>query len=166
MTPTNPQFDFTPFLPTSYDFPKDEDLVAEFICENFANFADVVNDKVIGAFTESAENINGTKWAYDTTKKIRNGYQAIARVASWIPQTIPMPIGNINPQFIISLAYGSASLPCTAVGANDGDYFSFFSQGDVRIQFTMSDTEIVITTNGTTAGYSGFIVIEYIRDGV
>jgi len=166
MIPTNPQNDFTPFLPVTYDFPKEDDLAAEFICENFARFSDVVNDKKIGAYTQSAESQNGEKWAYDTTKKIRNGFQAIARVTSFVPQVIPMPIGNINPQFIISHVWGSASLPCTSVRAGDGDYFSFFSQGNVRIQFTMSDTLITITTNGTTAAYSGFIVIEYIRDGV
>lgn len=165
MIPTTPQNDFTPFLPTTYDFPKDEALIAEFITENLANFADVVNDKKIGAYTQSSESQNGCKWAYDSTKKIRNGFQAIARVTSFTSQTIPMPIGNINPQFIISLAYGSASKPCSAVGAGDGDYFSFFSRGNANISFTMSDTQIVITTTIDLSAYSGFFVIEYIRDG-
>ena len=166
MTPTNPQNDFTPFLPTTYDIPKEDDTQHTFLGEQFARIADVVNDKSIGAFTESAEEFNGEKWSYDTTKKIRNGFQAVARIKSFVNQVIPLPVTNVNPQFVVSLVYGSASLPCTAVGAGDGDYFSFMAQGDARISFVMSDTTLTITTDGARAAYSGFIVIQYIRDGV
>ena len=109
--------------------------------------------------------VSGAKFTYDTTKKIRNGYQTLIRITSFVPQVIPIPF-EISPQFIISEVYGSASLPCSAVGAGDGIYFSFMSQGDVRIQFQMTDTTITITTNGTTAAYQGFIIISFIHDGV
>ncbi len=166
MTPTNPQEPFTPFLPTTFNIPVEDDEYRRFLNETFCNMADVINDKTIGGYTESAESFNGQKWNYDTTKKTRNGYQAIARIASFTPQTIPMPVGNINPQFVITHAWGSASLTCSAVGAGDGRYFSFFEQGDARIQFVMTDLDITITTNGLMSGYSGFIIIEYLRDGL
>jgi hypothetical protein len=164
--PTDPSNLFTPFLPSTYSVPEEEDRRRTFLVDNLSNFSDVINDKKIGMYVQNAENFNGNKFFYDTTKKLRNGYQAIARITSFIPQTIPLPIPNVNTQFVISHVWGSASLPCTAVGANNGVYFSFFSQGDARIQFSMSDTQLIITTNGTTANYQGFIFIEYIRDGV
>lgn len=164
--PTNPSELFTPFLPSTYNLPEENDRWKEWLGSNLSDISDVVNDKKIGAYTESAQNFNGEKWIYDTTKKVRNGYQSVLRITSFIPGTYPLPILQVNPQFVISHIWGSASLPCTAIGAGDGDYFSFMNQGNTRIQFTMSDTQIVITTNGTTAAYSGFIVIEYIRDGI
>jgi hypothetical protein len=165
MTPTNPGAPFTPFIPTTYNIPEEDDRQKIFLQDTFNKFSDVVNDKTIGAFTQDTEEFNGEKWIYDNTRTLRNGYQAIARIKSFIPQTIPLPIGDVNSQFIMTLTYGTASFPCTAVGANDGVYFSFFSQGDARIQFTVSDTQIIITTNGTTSAYQGFIIIQYVRDG-
>lgn len=166
MTSVNPNSRYSPFLPTTYDFPKEDDGVSYFVCDNFARFADVINDKTIGSYTDASESLNGEKWSYDTTRKIRNGFQVILRVTSFIPQTINLPMPNINQQFVVSLIYGSASLPCTSAGAGDGDYFSFMSQGDTRIQFTMTDLAVNITTDGMRASYQGFIVIQYIRDGV
>lgn len=162
----NPIEIFTPFLPSTYNIPEDEDREKVFLVDTFSNFADVINDKKIGAYTQSAESFNGEKWGYDTTKKIRNGYQIVVRIKSFVNESITLPITNVNPEFVISLVYGSASLPCTSVGAGDGDYFSFMAQGDARISFTMSDTAINITTDGSRASYNGFIVIHYIRDGV
>jgi len=162
--PINPAEPFSPFLPTTYNIPEEPDRGNTFLQDQLAQHSDVINDKKIGNYTLS-ENFNGEKWFYDSTQVTRNGYQAIARVTSWVPQTIPLPITDVNSQFVVSLVYGSASKPCSAVGANDGVYFSFFSQGDARIQFTMSDTQLVISTNGTTASYQGFIVIHYIRRG-
>lgn len=165
-TPPNPQELFSPFLPATVIVPEEEDRRRVFLTDKLSQYADVINDKKIGAYTQNAESQNGEKWIYDTTKKVRNGYQSIARVTSYTNGlVIPMPIGDINPQWVISLVYGSASKPCTAVGAGDGDYFSFMAQGDSRISFTMSDTTITITTDGVRASYSGFIVIHYIRDG-
>ena len=164
--PTNPIEPFTPFLPSSYNMPEEEDRWSEWLGSNFSDISDVVNDKKIGAYTQSTENLNGEKWSYDTTSKVRSGYQAVARITSFVSQSIPMPIGDVNPQFVISHVWGSASKPCTAVGAGNGDYFSFMAMGDSRISFTMSDTTITITTDGARAAYSGFIVIEYIRDGI
>lgn len=164
--PTNPQELFTPFLPATFNIPEEDDRLKTFLNDKLSAISDVTNDKKIGMYVDKAENFNGEKWHYDTTKKIRNGFQAIARITSFIPQVIDLPIQNVNPQFIVSHVWGSASLPCTDVGAGDGDYFSFMAQGDARIQFSMSDTSLTITTNGTTAAYQGFIVIEYIRDGI
>lgn len=166
MIPTNPSELFSPFIATTYNIPRDPESFKYFIEENLANYADVINDKKIGAYTQQAENFNGEKWIFDTPLKIRNGYQSIARISSFISETILMPIGNINPQWVITHVWGSASKPCSSVGANDGDYFSFYSQGNSNISFTMSDTEIVITAAGPMSAYSGFIVIEYLRDGV
>lgn len=163
--PQNPSNLFTPFVPTTYDPPNEEDRLNVFLSEKFSQFAYVINDKLIGAFTDGVQSFSGGKWSYDTTRKIRNGYQAIFRVTSFIPQTITIPF-QISPQFIISEVFGSASLPCSSIGAGDGDYFSFMAQGDARIQFTMNDTQIVITTNGTTAAYQGFIVLFFIHDGI
>ena len=164
--PTNPSNLFTPFLPGTYNIPEEDDRQRVFLNDKLSALSDVVNDKKIGAYTQDTENLNGNKFVYDTTKITRNGYQSIARITSFVAQTIPMPIPNINPQFVISLAYGSASLPCSDVGAGDGDYFSFFGQGDARIQFVMTDVDITITTDGARAAYQGFIVIEYIRNGI
>jgi len=164
--PTSPSNLFTPFLPATYNIPEEEDRRKTFLNDKFSAIADVVNDKKIGNYTQDAENFNGNTFIYDSTKvPVRNGYQILIRVTSFVPQTIALPIQDVNPQFIVSLVYGSASKPCSAVGAGDGVYFSFFSQGDARIQFSMTDLQIVITTNGTTAAYQGFIVIEYIRSG-
>lgn len=172
---SNPSDLFTPFLPTTFNVPRGEIQTAEFITEQFCNFADVINDKKIGNYLQESETLNGEKWWYDTTKKVRNGYQAIARITSYpnagtltldLTTSPRYPIENVNPQFVVSHVWGSASKPCSATGANDGDYFSFMNQGDSRISFTMSDTEIIITTTIDLTAYSGFIIIEYIRDGV
>ena len=164
--PTNPSELFTPFLSTTYNVPEDEDRIKVFLVDRFSNFADVINDKKIGAYTQSTENFNGEKWIYDTTSKVRNGFQSVARFTSFVSGSYPMPIGEINPQFIVSHVWGSASKPCSSIGAGDGDYFSFMSKGDPRISFTMSDTIITVTATGQMAAYQGFIVIEYIRDGL
>jgi hypothetical protein len=163
--PTDPSNLFTPFLPATFNIPEEDDRQRIFLNDKLSAISDVVNDKKIGAYTQDTENFNGNKFIYDTTKIVRNGYQAIARIKSFIPQTITLPIPNVNSQFIISLVYGSASKPCSAVGAGDGDYFSFFSRGDARIGFSMSDTQLVINTDGNRAAYQGFIIIEYIRNG-
>lgn len=164
-TPTNPSELFSPFLPAFVIIPDDNERLRTFLQEKFSAISDVVNDKMIGAFTQNAQEFSGAKWSYDTTKKVRSGFQTVARITSWISQTIPMPIGDIGPQWVASQIYATANLPCTAIGANDGDYFSFYGAGNPHIQFTVSDTQIVITTDGSTAAYSGFIVISYIRDG-
>lgn len=165
-TPNNPINLFTPFLPSTFNTPEEEDRLKPWLGQKLSEISDVVNDKKIGTYVQNSENFNGELWIYDTTKKVRNGYQAILRIPSFVPGTYPVPILNVNPQFVITHVWGSASLPCTEVGENDGDYFSFLNEGNTRIQFTMSDTEIEVTTDGTTANYSGFIVIEFLRDGI
>ena len=165
-TPTNPSELFTPFLPSTYNIPEEEDRLKIFLVDNFSDFADVINDKKIGTYVQDAESFNGDKFFYDTTKKLRNGYQAIARFKSFVSGSFPMPIQDINPQWVISQVWGSASKPCTAVGAGNGDYFSFYGEGNSKIQFTVSDTTIVITTAVDMSMYSGFIIFEYIRDGL
>lgn len=172
--PTNPQELFSPFLPATYNIPEEEDRLKPFLNDKLSGIADVVNDKKIGVYFDNAENFNGEKWGFLTTKKVRNGYQAIAYIPSFPgPLTLPVanqitisnPISNINPQFIITHTWGSASLPCTSVGAGDGIYFSFFTEGNSQVTYTVSDTQIVINTTVDLSTYSGFIVIEYLRDG-
>lgn len=163
--PENPSNLFSPFLEATFNIPEEEDRLRAFLNDKLSDLTDVVNDKMIGAHTDGVQNFSGGKWSYDTTSKVRNGYQTIFRVKSFTNGlTIKIPF-QINPQFIISEVYGSASKPCSAIGAGDGVYFSFMSQGDARIQFQMTDTTIIITTNGTTAAYQGFIVLFYIHDG-
>lgn len=165
-TPTNPIELFSPFLPATFTVPIEEDRLRTFLVDKLSAISDVTNDKKIGMYVQNAEGFNGEKWFYDTTQKTRNGYQSVLRITSFVPGVYSLPIGNVNPQFVVSNVYGSASKPCTAVAAGDGDYFSFMSQGDARIAFTMTDTAITITTDGARAGYQGFIIIEYIRDGI
>lgn len=164
--PTNPINLFSPFLPSTFNVPEEDDRLKEWLGQKLSESSDVINDKKIGAYTQSAEAFNGEKWIYDTTQKIRNGYQAILRIPSFVSGTYPLPIEDVNPQFIITHVWGSASKPCSAVEAGDGDYFSFFGQGNADIQFTMSDKSIIITASGPMAAYNGFIVIEYLRDGI
>jgi len=166
-TPTNPQNDFTPFLPTTVNFPEEQERLKTFLVDTFAQYADVVNDKTIGGFTESAESFSGEKWSYDTTRKIRNGFRWVARVVQY-PNTgvlVLLSPSNINEQFRVTHVWGSASKPCTAVGAGDGEYFSFFSEGNSRITFVMTDLTITITTTADMTAYDGYIIIEYVRDG-
>lgn len=168
--PQNPMDTFSPFLPTTQSIPDDEDTFNNFLNDKLSQYADVINDKKIGTITQASENFNGETWWYKNTKITRNGYQTIAYIPSWIPQTLTLtstpqfPIQDINDEFVVTLVYGSASKPPTTAGT--GDYFSFFGAANPRIQFTMSDTQIVITTDGTTADYSGFIVVNYLRNGI
>lgn len=163
--PTNPINLFTPFLPSTYNMPDEDDRVTEFIGKTFSEVSDVVNDKVIGNFVQDAQNFNGHKYFYDTTKKLRNGFRFLLRVTSF-PNTgvlvIPLPIA-INNQFAVSQVWGSASKPPTTPGT--GEYFSFYSEGNARITFVMTDLAVTITTTADMTAYSGFIIVDYILDG-
>lgn len=170
---TNPSNLFSPFLPSTYNVPEEDDRLKAFLGEKFSSFSDVINDRKIGVITQEAENFNGEKWFYKTTKKTRNGYQTIVYISSFTFPTMiitltsvpKFPIQNIDPNFVVTHVWGSASKPNTAIEAGDGDYFSFMAQGDSRVSFTMSDTTITITSTVDLSAYSGFIVIEYLRDG-
>lgn len=170
MTTPNPSELFSPFLPSTFNLPEEEDRIRDFLGETFSEVADVVNQKKIGSYTSGVETQNGEVWGYINPQIIRNGFQTFVFIPSWVSQTITLntiptfPISNIDPNFMITHVWASATKRCSKIGAGDGDYFSFYSQGDARIQFTMSDLQIVITAAGTSA-YSGFIVIEYLRRG-
>lgn len=167
-TPTNPINDFSPFLPTTWNVPEEEDRRIEWMGTTLSSMSDVINDKVIGMYVQDFEQFGGSKFFYDTTTKLRNGYRFLLRVASF-PNTgtltIPLPI-VVNGQFIVSQVWGSASRPTTAINAGNGDYFSFYSQGDSRITFVMTDLNVVITTTADMTLFSGFIVVDYIKDGI
>jgi len=173
--PGNPQNLFSPFLPSTFNIPEEDDRWGEFIGKTFSDFSDVVNDKKIGNYVQAFPLQNGEDWVYQTTSKVRNGFQSIAYIPSYpntgvlvlTRNTIPQyPIDDINPQFVISLSYGTASRPCSAVGAGDGDYFTFLNRSDPRVSWDMSDTTITITTTVDLSAYSGFLVIHFIRDGI
>jgi len=175
MTTPNPSELFTPFLPSTFVVPEEEDRRRTFLSDKLSMISDVVNDKKIGSYTQAAESQNGEKWSYKTTSKVRNGVQAIAYIPSFpntgvltltLTSTPQFPIQGIDPNFVVTLVYGSASKPCSAVGAGDGNYFSFMAQGDARVSFVMSDNQLVITTTIDMTAYSGFIVVQYLRDGV
>lgn len=173
-TPTNPIAPFSPFLPAVSVVPEEEDRRRTYLTDKFSSYADVINNKKIGAYTQAAENINGELWSYQSTKKVRNGYQSIAYIPI-LPNagvlvltrdTVPQfPIEDINEQFVISMLYGTASKPPTAVNAGDGDFFAYNNRGDPRITFDMSDTTITITTTVDLRAYSGFIIVHYIKNG-
>lgn len=172
--PSNPSELFSPFLPTTYNIPEEEDRIEVFLEDTFAQVSDVVNDKTIGTFVESAQNFSGEKWWYKNPKITRNGYQVIAWIESFPNAGVmtldaesdpPYPIQDVNPEFVITELYGTASLPPTSTGAGDGDFFKYNNRGDPRIFFDMSDTQITITTTVDLSSYSGFIVIKYLRAG-
>lgn len=172
--PPNPSELFSPFLASTYNIPETDERLDTYLVDNLTQFADTINDKKIGGYTQNANEFNGEKWIYDTPKRIRTGYQSIARIPQYpnagiltltLTSNPAFPIQGINQQFIITSLYGTASKPCSQYGANDGDYFSFMNQGDSRISFTMSDQQIIITTTTDLRSYNGFIVIHFLRDG-
>jgi hypothetical protein len=174
-TPTNPIEPFTPFLPSTYNAPEEEDRFKDWIGEKLSQVSDCVNDKKIGVISQAAENFSGGKWFYLKTSVTRNEYQTICYIPSFpnattttigLTGTPLFPIANVNPELIVTLVYGSASKRCSAVGVNDGDYFSFMARGDTRISFTMTDTTLIIVSTVDLSAYSGFIVINYLRNGV
>lgn len=177
-TPSNPSELFSPFLPSTYSLPEDENKVKEYLGINLSGMSDVINDKKIGQYVDGNSLQNGEEWWYKSTKINRNGFQAMAYIPSFPgPLTTPVanqlvltltsdprfPINDINAEFVVTHTWGDASRPPTTPGT--GDYFSFFSEGDSRITYTMSDNQIVITTTVDMTAYSGFIVIEFLRRG-
>ncbi len=167
MIPSNPISPFSPFLGSTYDLPEEADRLKTSLSDNFSLFADVINDKTIGAFTENVEVINGNDYGYDTTKRNRNGFQFMARIIEYPANGVitVLPPKNIDPHFVIAQVWGSASKPPSVTGAGDADFFSFFNEGSSKITFTFTDLLITITTTGLGTGYTGFIFIVYIRDG-
>jgi len=179
-TPSNPADPFSPFLPSTYNIPEDDDRHDVFLQDVFSLHADVINDKSIGTMVQGNPNFAGGKWWYKDPKITRNEYQVFAYIPSYpaigvLTLTLTdedpnkvFPIAGIDPEFVITLSYGTASKPCSAVGAGDGDYFTFMNQGDSRVSWTMSDTTITITVTGVVdmSAYSGFIVIKFLRNGV
>lgn len=171
-TPSNPSELFSPFLPSTYNLPEEADRVNEFLGATLSDISDVVNDKKIGQYIEGNSLQNGEEWWFKSTKINRNGFQAMAYIPSFpnagvmtltLTSDPRFPINDINEEFVVTQTWGDASRPPTTPGT--GDYFSFFSQGDSRISYTMSDTQIVITTTVDMTAYSGFIVIEFLRRG-
>lgn len=172
--PSNPQELFSPFLPTTYNFPEEDDRAKTFLQDQLAYHSDVINDKKIGVYLSETPTLNGNKHWYGNTKVTRNGYQSFIFIRS-LPNngtltitsaSVPgFPVSDIQPQLLMWHMWGTASKPCSGIGAGDGNYFSFMNQGDSRISFTMSDTTIVITTTVDLSAYWGFIVCEFIRAG-
>ena len=172
---TNPMFPFTPFLPSTFNVPEDPLKLKDFIVDEFTSLSDVINDKKIGLYTQGAENFNGESWFYRSTQVDRNGYQTMVYISA-LPNTTTLvidvnsdpayPISNINNEFVVTHLYGTASKPPSAIGAGDGDFFQFNNEGDSRITFTMTDTQITIITTTDLSAYIGLIVIHYLRNGV
>jgi len=164
MTVSNPSN--SPFLPSTYNVPDEETSRIEWFGLTLSEITDVLNDKVIGIYVDNVENFNGNKFYYDSVRKARDGYRFILRIKSY-PNTgvlvIPLPI-EVNEQFIVSQVWGSASKAPTSV-PNSGEYFSFFSEGNSRISFVMTEKQITITTTADMTAYSGFIVVDNIKDG-
>jgi len=175
LEPENPSELFTPFLPSTYNVPKEDDRLDVFLVDKLSVFADVINQKKIGTIVQAAENFNGDTYFYRTTQINRNGYHALAYIPS-LPNsgvlvltrdTDPQyPVPNVNEQFVISDLWGTASLPPTATGAGDGDFIKFNNRGDPRIFFDMSDTTITLTTTVDLSSYIGLIFVTYIRNGL
>jgi len=172
--PTNPMEPFSPFLATTFNIPIDEDTFNNFLQDEFSRHADVINDKKIGTYIEETPTLNGNKHWYANTKVTRNGYQSFVFI-NGLPNTGVLvinaattpayPINDVQPEFLMWHLWGTASKPPTAQGAGDGDFFSFFNQGDPRITFVFTDTTITITTTIDLSAYYCFIVCEFIRAG-
>lgn len=172
--PSNPQDPFSPFLPTTYNFPEEDDRAKTFIQDQLAQHSDVINDKKIGVYVQQTPTLNGNKHWYANTRITRNGYQSFVFI-NGLPNTGTLvinaastpafPIDNIQPQFLMWHVWGTASKPPTTTGSGDGDFFSFMAKGDSRISFTMSDTTLTITTTTNLSNYYGFIICEFIRAG-
>jgi hypothetical protein len=173
--PTNPIETFSPFLPATYTVPEEEDRRRTFLVDNLSSISDVVNDKKIGSYVQAAENQNGEKWFYKSTKVTRNGYQTIAYIPS-LPNnttltltrdtTPQFPLQDVTTEFVITMSYGTASRPPTATNAGNGDFFTFMNKGDPRVSWNMSDIALTITSTTDLSAYSGFIVIHYLRNGI
>jgi len=166
-TPINPTNQFTPFLESTYNIPEEADRLRPYLNDKLSQISDVVNDKVIGAWTQSASSQNGRKYFYDTTSRLRNGMQFLARIESYPAAgsiTLPVP-KEMSSQFVVFQVWGSASKPPTSMPGT-GDFFSFFGSGNPKITFTMTDQDIVITTVGLGTGYSGYICVDFIPDGI
>lgn len=173
--PTTPSNLFTPFLPTTNSIPEEEESFRYFLEDNLAKYADVINDKKIGVYVDSKENFSGGKWWYKNTQINRNEYQTFVFIPSYpnagvltlnLTSLPTYPIIDVNPEFVITNLYGTASKPPSKTAAGDGNFFKFNNQGDTRISFTMSDLQIIITTTIDLTSYSGFIVVSYLRNGV
>lgn len=177
MTSTDPSELFTPFLPTTYNLPEEEDRLKVFLVDRFSNFADVINDKKTGNYSQAAENFNGTKWGYSSTRIVRNGYQALAFIPS-LPNASSItldansdpayPVPNVNGDFVVTNLWGTASKTFVEPDASptgNGDYFSFLNEGNSQISFTMTNKQLIITTTTDLSAYIGLIVVEYIRNG-
>lgn len=166
-TPSNPQEPFAPWIPAWVNIPEDPERLRTFLQEKLSQHADVINDKKIGNYLQDAETFGGSKFWYDSTKITRNSYQFLIRIVSYPANgSITLtPPPNINPQFMLIQAWGSATKPPTALGAGNGDFFSFYGSGNPKITFTFTDLAIVVTTNALGTGYSGFLVIEYLHNG-
>lgn len=172
-TPTpDPSNLFSPFLPSTYNLPEEQERHSEFIGKAFSEMSDVINDKKIGQYVQDNSIQNGEEWWYKSTKINRNGFQAMAYIPSFpnagvltltLTSDPRFPIMNINQEFVVTHTWGDCSKPPTAPGT--GDYFSFMNQGDSRVSYTISDQQIVITTTTDLTAYSGFIVIEFLRRG-
>jgi hypothetical protein len=165
--PNNPSNLFTPFIEATYNIPEEDDRMKVYLNDKLSKIADTLNDKKIGSYTQDVENFNGNKIIYDSPKITRNGYQYLARIKDYPAGGVIIvnPPPNINEQFVIWQVWGSASKPPTATGAGDGDFFSYYSEGNSKITFTMTDLAITVTTVGLGTGYSGYVVVEYIRNG-
>ncbi len=171
-TPSNPSELFSPFLPSTYNMPEEDDRVREVLNSTLSTISDVVNDKKIGQYIEGNSVQNGEEWWYKSTKINRNGFQAMAYISS-LPNigtttltldTDPrFPIVDINNEFVITATWGDASKPPTTPGT--GDYFSFMNRGDPRIEYDITDNSLTITTTVDLSEYSGFVVIEFLRRG-
>jgi hypothetical protein len=172
--PTNPQNDFTPFLPTTVNFPEEEERLKTFLVDNLASYADVINDKKIGVYVEENSVLNGNKHWYANTRITRNGYQSFVFI-NGLPNAGVLiidansdpafPIDNIQPEFLMWHMWGTASKPPSAFNAGDADFFSFSNRGDPRITFDMTDLVLTITTTVDLSAYFCFIVFEFIRAG-
>jgi len=173
-TPSNPRETFTPFLPTTVNFPEEEDRLKTFLVDLFASYADVINDKKIGVYIEETPTLNGNKHWYANTKETRNGYQSFVFI-NGLPNAGVLvidansdpafPIDNIQPEFLMWHIWGTCSKPPSALNAGDADFFSFSNQGDSRISFTMTDLVLTVTTTVDLTQYYCFIVCEFIRAG-
>ena len=157
----------TPFLPTGIQIPIEEDRLRTYLVDTISDISYTMNNKTIGTFAVT-EQYNGELWNYGTTteqvQKTRNGFQILLYFPSLTNgASQPNPIPNIDANTIMTMCYGTATLPFTTPGS--AVYFSFLGNGDSRIQLSVTDQTVTITTDGTLDAYQGYVILQYIKAG-
>lgn len=145
----------TPYLRTTRNFPKDEDLLLVQINKAYVDIANCVNDRIIGIFAKNRPAITGSAWYINNNQKqqsLRQIYTFIA--AGNIPHNIP----NLQPGQVIN-GFGSYTDGTNTFGVIFGTSVALAGE----VTFYVTTTNIVIGAGaGAPAISSGIVNIEWL----